>query len=273
MHAERRDMTLQLTHPEPAARITVAAGASIADALAACLSTTASALDPAIPTVLLLPPPPLPSVVRAAARVLEHALASAVPAGVATVRPPAGLDRLRQVAGRWRERPVPPGGERFDTVLIPPLLADRQRVLLTLLPGAPNDSHSPFALLAACAHPRQQLAAKIARDSAAAAELGAPLAPALTVLVSNALDAPFAAATGDPIAAMLLWLAWLPDDPAAERVGPWEDAAVQRATQLDLGVRTPSALRLVNATPPASDHAIDPERLRQLRYRLGLDES
>jgi hypothetical protein len=44
------------------------------------------------------------------------------------------------------------------------------------------------------------------------------------------------------LAGLGLWLANLPKE--RERIGPWEDPVVQRATELDLGVKLPSELTL-----------------------------
>jgi hypothetical protein len=44
------------------------------------------------------------------------------------------------------------------------------------------------------------------------------------------------------LAGLAVWTAGLPHD--EERIGPWEDPVVQRATELDLGVQSPSALEL-----------------------------
>jgi hypothetical protein len=83
--------------------------------------------------------------------------------------------------------------------------------------------------------------------------------------------------TGDPIAADLLGLS-LSRDPNAgdeELIGPWEDAIVQRATELEVGVRLPSDISLELVWIGKQD---DPELIaveewiREVTGRFGVAE-
>jgi hypothetical protein len=80
------------------------------------------------------------------------------------------------------------------------------------------------------------------------ADVAAMATPATTVILSPAADGWLAVCTSDTVAAELwaLGLAerWL--GPDVEMQGPWEDPAVQRATELELGIRIPADMHFAD---------------------------
>ncbi|MDQ4045066.1 MAG: hypothetical protein M3173_06430 [Chloroflexota bacterium] len=95
--------------------------------------------------------------------------------------------------------------------------------------------------------------------------------PTASVLLTPISDGWLALAATDPIAAELWALAlaerWLGCD--VEMQGPWEDPAVQRATELEVGIRIPSdmVLRAASDTPLP---AVARELLHEAASRLGM---
>lgn len=78
--------------------------------------------------------------------------------------------------------------------------------------------------------------------------------------------------TTDDVIAAELWSLALAEgflDSTREMPGPWEDATVQRATELDLGVRIPSDMRLSFDESPALPEAIG-RSLASCCRRLGM---
>ena len=129
----------------------------------------------------------------------------------------------------------------------------------------------PFQFL----HPRDRLRfAGHPHWRAHRADLAAQALPALTILLHPAADGWLGIATGDPVAAELWSLAlaerWLGDD--VEMQGPWEDATVQRATELELGVRIPRDMVLTVAEGTALP-TVARELLMEISSRLGLPHS
>jgi hypothetical protein len=212
---------------------------------------------------------------------LRDELRRATPATVRFVCPPSSVAAVRfPVAGdpRWVSVPAAVGAERFERVVLPRSTATAGALCLVVPTVAGRDA-GPLALetLARHAHPRQALAARLDRRRlGVAAELASPLRPRLIVVPSRIRGHPVVAATGDRIAAELIALAFRHDLTADESPGPWEDPLVQRATQLDLGVRTPRALRLISswAGNPASPVAASFVALvDRLGLRLGVPSS
>ena len=75
--------------------------------------------------------------------------------------------------------------------------------------------------------------------------------------------------TSDPIAAELLALAIADEDlpPDHSVIGPWEDRVVQRATELELGVRIPRELSLsIIGAATVATHAV----IERVSSRIGV---
>jgi hypothetical protein len=105
-----------------------------------------------------------------------------------------------------------------------------------------------LGLWAKFAHPRQRLGALAGDDrTGLRAELATAVRPSLCILFGESRERPLIVATRDQIAAELtgraIQFASHPD-PYGERGGPWELPLIQRATELDLGVRLPSDLTI-----------------------------
>jgi hypothetical protein len=172
----------------------------------------------------------------------------------------------------WISIALPPAAERFRSVQIPRVLAEiGDRCLITALSGPVGDSDDrPMLALAAYAHPGQALTARFSREHPGAlAELATALRCRFYLCVGAHGGLRVAIATPDLIAADLVWLALR--DEAGEVLGPWQDPLVQRATELELGVRIPAELRLLVRT--AKSDQLDPAPLcmiERVRLRLGI---
>lgn len=235
------------------ATVVVAAGDTLQEALEAAYVGRFSAV-PRRGMVALLPAPP----VGADLRLVVTSFGGWIDDVVRPRGPFGGL--LHQEV--WHAAKPGPGAQRFSDVLIPKPLFNRPRLLVGRGPRHENDP-TPLDLLSAFAHPRQRLAARMAGDSAARAELAAPLKPDLVALAMLAPQ-PTVLLTDDLVAAELVAIALRPsgrDDPV-----PWQSPGVQRAVDLDLGVRSPRELRLV-ATDAIADALV-----RRIRPRIGLTD-
>ena len=184
-----------------------------------------------------------------------------------TVRPRSGV--------AWKELASSNLAARLVPVRVLRRLAEAEaRCLVAPLPSPRADRRrSPIIALAAYAHPRQRLAIRLTPvETGLAAEFALALRPLLTVLVGALGPRSLVVATTDVVAAELAWLALRDDDAEPERPapGPWEDPVVQRATELDLGVRLPAqlevALRSADAGPDPLLSAVG----ERLRLRLGI---
>jgi hypothetical protein len=128
-------------------------------------------------------------------------------------------------------------------------------------------------------HPRLALAARLGGDRVPfVAEIALAFAPRLLLLVGQTATRSFAVATSDRIAADLVGLALRAEyvAPDADRVGPWEDPLVQRATELGLGVRLPRQINLQTlGTGRADDDgsAELPALGSRLRLTLGMPDA
>lgn len=221
----------------------------------------------------------LPSSLDAADPVAEEVLAH-LPDGAdgRVVVPVSGAAARRAflsptVLGQWRDIPVLATGSKMQTAVMPaPIATAEHRVVAVDVVEVAR--HGPFVLDVAAryAHPRQRV--RLVAD-AARGELAADIASAVRVdlnVVSLTLrEGTFLAATTDPIAAELVALALSERCLGTTRAftGPWEDAVVQRATELELGVLLPSRIRLVTAGGAAHEPWAD-EIAEHVRRRLGI---
>ena len=103
------------------------------------------------------------------------------------------------------------------------------------------------------------------------ADIAAPVLPSVSFVSTAVAGGWLAIVTTDPVAAEL-WALVLAErhlDQRMEMQGPWEDAAVQRATELELGVRIPTQIRLrfaAGVSLPESASGL----LAQVGQRLGM---
>lgn len=247
----------------PDGLIILASGPSVAKALANALALSPEpVLGPGTgPLEILAPARSGQPLVKPAIDGLVRYLELHSPSDALTVRPELPASRSPRPA--WVEVPAPPGAQRFDRVLVPAWWsASARRILVTTLPGrTARSAPRPLLQLAALAHPRQRLAARLSRDPLAlAAELATPWRVERVVLVGSNQSQRLVIITHDLVAAELAWLALAPDQDR----GPWEDPAVQRAAALDLGLSGPHQLRFV-----ASPDIVDPGLVHSLATTLG----
>ena len=177
------------------------------------------------------------------------------------------------VLGDWRDMPILAPGSRLQSALMPGAVAtaDNRVVAVDVVEVA---RHGPFVLdlAARYVHPRQRV--RVVAD-AARSELAAEIAGAVRIdlhVVSLTLrEGTFLAVTTDPIAAELVALALSERCIGSTRAftGPWEDAVVQRATELELGVLLPSRIRLLPSGSALQQPWAD-EVFEHVRRRLGI---
>jgi hypothetical protein len=177
------------------------------------------------------------------------------------------------VLGDWRDMPIKAPAGKLHSALMPGsiALAEYRVVAVDVVEVA---RQGPFVLdlAARFVHPRQRV--RIVADSARS-ELGAEIASAVRFdlhVVSLILpEGTYLAATSDPIAAELVALALAERCIGSTRAftGPWEDAVVQRATELELGVLLPSRIRLLPTGGSARQPWAD-EITEHVRRRLGI---
>jgi hypothetical protein len=126
------------------------------------------------------------------------------------------------------------------------------------------------------AHPRQRIGALAGDDrTGLRAELAVAVDPKLTILLGESQDRPLIIATQDQLAAELTGRALqglnMPD-PYGEAVGPWELPLIQRATELDIGIKLPEQLEIESVwageagEPGEQLHAAT---VQQIRLALG----
>ncbi len=176
--------------------------------------------------------------------------------------------RRNRAFGSWVDAPTAPGAMRFDAVRVPVWWRDSNRRCLVcrVSDRRASTADRPLPRLAALAHPRQRLAARLSRDrEALSAELAAPWQPRLILHVGTWRTRRVAVVTHDVVTAELTWLALTEPGPSVVGVGPWEHLAVQQATVLGLGVTGPHELRFVSA-----DNEGDFALAAYLRQRLGV---
>ena len=134
--------------------------------------------------------------------------------------------------------------------------------------------HGPFVLdvPARFVHPRQRLRLVSDRERSGLTAEVASAVPISLIVVSLILpEGALVAATTDVIAAELVALALSERCLGSVRAytGPWEDAVVQRATELGMGVLVPSAIRLLPDGQSSKEPWAD-ALLEHVRRRLGI---
>ena len=178
--------------------------------------------------------------------------------------------------GGWREVRIEAPGAVIASVLLPNVLVgERQRIVAVDVVEVAR--RGPFVLdvLARYVHPRQRLRLVADRQrSSLVAEVASAALPALSMVSLSLPGGALVAMTTDAIAAELVSLALAERcvGPARAFTGPWEDAVVQRATELRLGVALPAGIRLhpdgASRREPWAVELID-----HVRQRLGLREA
>jgi hypothetical protein len=214
---------------------------------------------------VIAPDQPQRPMLRSAVNEVERELTSRYP-GVEVMRRPNDRGSDRERSG-WLEVPAPAGTERFGEILVPAWWSrSTRRCLVTSVTRRTTPRLSPMLVLAGLAHSRQRLAARLHRNRVAlAAELAAPWRVDLCLIVASQPPHRIVAATHDLIAAELTWLALTAGDAVDEEVGPWEDPAVQRATQLGMGILGPHQVSIRSAGDASA-----PALTGQLATRLGV---
>lgn len=161
----------------------------------------------------------------------------------------------------------------FPSVKVPrPLVQTEGLCLITDIPGE-HSTHGlrPMETLALVTHPRYSLPLRIgSAHKSRSADLAAALRPRLIILSRSFQSLQLVLATTDMIVAELCWLALARRASDDDAPGVWEDPVVQRATELDLGVRLPSQIVLNLIPPPVEKASVLTPLLDQLRRQLGL---
>lgn len=145
------------------------------------------------------------------------------------------------------------GGRLSSVRLATPLAEAATLIAVNDLRGESGD-HPTIALgiWGRYTHGRDRIALQLsAADRGAAAEIALAVRPALIVLAVRWRNRLVVAMADDQIAAELAGLALrqLSKVEEDEPVGPWEDALVQRATELQLGVLLPDRLTVKGIVP------------------------
>jgi hypothetical protein len=231
------------------------------------LAGAAATLARAVPPGLAPPLPIVPASLRhddPTAAAVRSALRDR---GLRTVtlvpRPPAALLVPRGAA--WQAATIDGHRWRLDA-----RLARSPWVALATVDA--RHRRGPFALdlPARFLHPadRVRLAARPDRLRALA-DVAAVAPPAACLVVTPVGAGWLAVTTRDPIAAELwaLALAERHHDAALEMQGPWEEPAVQRATELGLGIRIPDDMRITVEVPASV--SVARSLLRETAERLG----
>jgi hypothetical protein len=191
---------------------------------------------------------------RSAASPLGHAVASYFEGRGFAVRlrtPPSWRDVLG--GQRWTSVPIGNPAARYPMVSVPDELAPPRPVIviadLDVADAAPMDVPIGYV------HPRLRLAVRMSHpDSGAAADVTLGFQLIAVLLSATVNERRITAATTDLVAGHLLALAirTLLKPPDEDRTGPWEDAVVQRATEIGVGARHPGQLHL-NCWPEESE--------------------
>lgn len=177
------------------------------------------------------------------------------------------------VLGDWRDVPINTPGVSVSSALMPKAIVTAQHRIIAV-DVVEVARHGPFVLdvPARYVHPRQRL--RLVADhsrSSLVAEVASALPISVSVVSLTLPGGTFLATTTDVIAAELVALALAERCIGSVRAftGPWEDAVVQRATELELGVLMPARIRLI----PEGECLREPwaDALQEhVRRRLGI---
>jgi len=271
---------LEASGPPPVATIVAAS------TLPAAIDTVLPSIAPSLGSGIRLVLPtrhPSPSTASDLVTPFRSALATAG-LTVEVVRP-AGLSprywsSTGRALGEWREVPLAPDS-LFPRATLPSRLVDSDNLVLL------NDLRDEKELRPVIAlgvwkrylHPKQRLLVELASHRTPVdAEIAAVIRPAATVLAASGNSYALLIFTADPLAAELIGLAihWATSFSEAETTGPWEDAIVQRATELGSEIRLPRDLSLEwrrAEEPAAPDPELFASLARRVEQRLGIPSS
>lgn len=177
------------------------------------------------------------------------------------------------VLGNWIDRPVRATDAAVSSITLPREVAQaNHRIVVTDVVEVARTGPFVLDLPARYIHPRQRMRLLTSGERAAlAAEVASAVAADLFVICLAQREGIVVAVTTDVIAAELTALAMSELSYGSPRSfgGPWEDAVVQRATELQLGVLMPSSITVVPDGPDRQE--IWARRiLDHIHLRLGI---
>jgi hypothetical protein len=244
-------LTEQSRTPETTT-IVVGTGVDAASALASAIATPGASGDVLVLPSSLRRSDPLASAVRN--RLRRESIASHL---VLPENPAAELGRIWGAATRWATVEIRPPDTGARSIRLPAsLLGGRHIWTATDVDAVRGSGPYILDLLARYVHPVQRLrhlAASSGADAAVDTNLALPISR--SIIGKRLPEGVVVAVTGDPIAGELIALSLADEDlPGREMVtGPWEDRVVQRATELELGVRIPQHLSITVAGNPNAE--------------------
>ncbi len=159
--------------------------------------------------------------------------------------------RLGFTGRRWTSVDLRGRGDRLTHAKMPERLAGFLGLTLLVNDLTRFDPGNPaiaIGVWAQFAHPLQRFGASISQPGdGLTAEIALAAPPAWYLMAASWQGKPMAILADDMVAAELVGLAigHAQADPDREFSGPWEHPLVQRATDLGLGVRVPSAINFV----------------------------
>lgn len=192
--------------------------------------------------------------------------------------PNSVIASFRQWRGQqWTSLDLHGRGQRLENVVLPTAVDNAQSVILVndLAGHDPKRPAIAIGAWAQFAHPRLRVGAVLGDPvDGLAAEIALAAPAACYVLGASWRGKPMLAASNDMVAAELIGLAigQAQSDPNIEHAGPWENALVQRATDLGLGARTPAEISFHVAWLGAGEErALDFERFGEIvAGRIGV---
>ncbi len=180
--------------------------------------------------------------------------------------------------GQWTSVPLSPRSDVMSHAILPDLLLKADSLVLINDVRHADELRPPLALgiWRQYLHPKQRLLVNLAaRRLPIDADISAVIRPRAIILLPYWSQGALAVVSSDRIAAELVGLAihQATRHPFAATTGPWEDPIVQRATELDLGVRLPADLIIEWRWLGASDSVREAELARLadvVSSRLGV---
>ncbi len=185
--------------------------------------------------------------------------------------PAAELTRLARTGGQWREVTIAPPDRGERAVRLPSRILDAKHLwVVTDVDAVSGRGPYTLDLLSRYVDPVSRIRNLGSRERDIV-PVGINLArtPVRYVAMKDAGSFVLGVVTKDPIAAELLALSLADEDLTRDHrvTGPWEDPMVQRATELDLGVRLPEEMRVeVSGTRSG---AID-QAIARILARIGV---
>jgi hypothetical protein len=161
----------------------------------------------------------------------------------------SGWVRSARTRDTWAAVDVSDRSDRLDIAWFRRELADASTLIaINEVPAGKVNEPLVLGMWAMFAHPRQRIGALAGDDrTGLRAELAVAVRPSLVILLGESHERPLVIAAQDQLAAELLGRALqsidLPD-PFDEAVGPWELPLIQRATELNIGIKLPLQLNI-----------------------------